>query len=100
MVPGVSAEILEERPGMHDRYLSDIWCPVCGVTKFLTMVTPPKTDEQPTIQKRGEPDDQLQSVRQPGGHKRKSNTVHKSNARNKVHRKSDAVRRVERPRSR
>ena len=70
MVPGVSAEILEERCGMHDRYLSDIWCPVCGVTKFITMVTQPKTDEQPTIQKGTEPHGELPSVRKPGKPKR------------------------------
>lgn len=48
MVPGVSAEILEERCGRYDRYISDIFCPVCGVTKFLTMVTIPKKENDTT----------------------------------------------------
>lgn len=70
MVPGVSAEILEERCGMHDRYLSDIWCPKCGVTKFLTMLEMPKINEQPTIQKGDEPHGELPGVRKPRRSKR------------------------------
>lgn len=45
-VPGVSCEIIEERPARSDNFYSAVVCPVCGCQGGLTIVEQPKAKEE------------------------------------------------------